>query len=368
MEHIKLKLICLLYICIFTSCAPLYNYAEDFPADNLILLGEQDGYGAIGEDFLSDIISSSRSGQVFDKIYNCEDIYVRLRITLHIFYYVTVGEDGENEFHMYSPVTMNEVMEDIEYAESIYKDANLKFKITSVSAIMKRIDVDNDKDFSFELASRVIFNNYVDNYLFLQDASDNPDSISIFYALSIGDGISGLSIFPWSKNPYGVQIVRNVTRKYVFAHEIGHYFGLYHTFQYPTDYVEDTPYGEITMDQVGTDEDPNQYNIMSYPLLCDDGLFLTQEQISRVKAFLTTSRNTHVMLEGDEDFLLLEITQSNEERVDFLIQYRDMLIEQLVQFKRSPIEGEEAPVENGENLDLNLSPSLEIKCKKCCQH
>ncbi len=204
--------------------------------------------------------------------------------------------------------------------------------------------------------------------MFLQDASDNPDSISIFYALSIGDGISGLSIFPWNKNPYGVQVVRNATRKYVFAHEIGHYFGLYHTFQYPTDYVEDTPYKDLKMDEVGTVEDPNQYNIMSYPSIGDDNLFLTQEQISRVKAFLTTSRNSHVILEEDDDFSLLGLVATDEEREDFLIQRRGTLIEQLVQVKRNSIESEEVPVEKEEVSDLEHSPIFDEKYKKCCEH
>tara|TARA_Y100000310_G_scaffold312653_1_gene360165 strand:- start:492 stop:1544 length:1053 start_codon:yes stop_codon:yes gene_type:complete len=349
------------------SCAPL-NYAEDFQLDEPILLDNQDNIYENKEDILTEITSSSRSGRIFDKIYDCENIYVRLRLTLHIFYYTTVDEDGEIKLHIYSPVTMDEIIEDIEFAEQVYDKINLKFKITSVSAIMTEIDVDDDESFSYELARRVIFNDYRDNSVFLQDAVKNQDSISVFYALSIWDGVSGLSVFPWMNNPYGIQVVRSSARKYVFAHEIGHYFGLYHTFQDPTDHVEDTPYKKLTMDKVGTSEDPNQHNIMSYPDFGVNDLFLTNEQIARVEAFLTTSRNSHVMLEEDEDFSLLGLVSSNEEREDFLIACRDMLIEQLVQAKRSEAKTDEVNVENEENLDVEFSPILDEKCKKCCQH
>lgn len=362
-----LNILILLYVFTITSCAPL-NYAEEFSIDEPILLGDQDSIYGSKEEIPTDILASGRASQIFDKIYNCEDIYVRLRITLHIFYYTTTDEDGEIQLHIYSPVTMDEIIEDIEYAERIYEEMNLKFKITSVSAIMSEINADNDDEFSYELARRTMFNNYNDNYVFLQNAEDHEDAISLFYTLSIGPGISGLSTFPWMKNPYGIQIVRTSARRYVFAHEIGHYFGLYHTFQDPTDYVEDTPYKELTMDKIGTIEDPNQYNIMSYPDRGVNDLFLTSEQIARVKTFLTTNRDSHAILEEDDDFSLLGLVVTDEEREDFLIQCRGMLIEQLVQVKRNSIESEEVSVEKEEVSDLGHSPIFDEKYKKCCEH
>ena len=368
MVHNKLlNIIILLYVFTITSCAPL-NYAEEFSVDEPILLGDQDSTYGSEEEILTDILDSSRAGQIFDKFYNCEDIYVRLRIALHIFYYKTINEDGEIQLHIYSPVTMDEIIEDIEYAEAIYEEMGLKFKITSVSAIMSEIVADSDDEFSYELARRTIFNTYRDNYMFLQQAREHTDAISVFYALSIGDGISGLSTFPWMNNPYGIQIARASARKYVFAHEIGHYFGLYHTFQDPTDYVEDTPYKELTMEKVGTPEDPNQFNVMSYPDMGINDLFLTNDQIARVKTYLTTSRDSHVILEEDEDFVLLGLVSTDEERADFLIKSREMLIEQLVLFKRNETKVGEIPVEKEDITDLEFSPILDQKCKNSCQH
>jgi hypothetical protein len=331
-------------------------------------LGKQDSIYENKEEIPTDIVSSSRSSRVFDKFYNCEDVYVRLRITLHIFFYTTIDEEGKVKMHIYSPVTLDEIIEDIEYAERIYEDMNLKFKITSVSAIMREIDSSNDEDFAYELARMVMFNDYQDNFKFLQEASNNPDSISVFYALSIWNGVSGLSIFPWDNDPYGIQIVRKSSGIYVLSHEIGHYLGLYHTFQDPSDYVEDTPYGEITMDEIGTPEDPNQYNIMSYPKGGIIGLFLTHDQIARVKTFLTISRDTHVILEEDDDFSLLGIVSTNRERADFLFWCRDMLIQQLSPLKNNDIEGEEIPVETEDVSDAEFNPILDEKCKKCCEH
>jgi|TARA_Y100000034_G_scaffold8341_1_gene9074 hypothetical protein len=372
-----LNIIFLLYICIFQSCAPLNKYAEEFPADDPISLGEQDYIYENEDGVLLELPSSGRSDQIFEKLYNCEDVYIRLRITLHIFYYMSTDEDGNQKFHVYSPVTIDKIIEDIEYAESVYENLNLKFKVTSVSAVINKIDVDNDEAFSFELARRMIYNDYKDNFEFLTDAARHSDSISVFYTLSIGDGISGLSIFPWSSNPYGIQIVRTSARKYVFAHEIGHYFGLYHTFQDPTDHVEDTPYKKLTMDEVGTSEDPNRDNIMSYPALGEQELHLTTEQLARVKAFLTISRESHVILDEDEDSLLIGLLSTDEEREEFLYQCREMLIGKIIVESELNSEPDNTN-ENQNNINnssleldsksLNLHLNCDEKFRKCCDH
>jgi len=362
------SIISLLYICIFTSCAPLNNHVEAKTNDDLILLGKQDGTYGNEDSVLSDLVLTSRSEQVFDKFYNCEDVNVRLDIVLHIFYYVSMGESGERKYHIYTPVSINDIIEDVEYAESVYDSLNLKFQISSVSAIIIKIDVDNDEDFSFELAKRVIYNTYEDNHMFLLESSNNIDSISVFYTISIGDGISGLSIFPWNKNPYGIQIVRNAARKYVFAHEIGHYFGLYHTFHDPTDLVEDTPYKNLTMDEVGTDKDPNQYNIMSYPNASSDNLYLTRDQIARVKAFLTISRNSHVILEEDTDFVLLENIMSNKGRLDFLIEQKELIVHKLIEMDIDISENKDNDVKDEATEDVMIDLGATKGSNKCCDH
>ena len=64
------------------------------------------------------------------------------------------------------------------------------------------------------------------------------------------------------------------------THEMGHYFGLLHTFNHGGDMCDDTVDGILDHDLLGTDLDPNKLNIMTYTKdhECADDLFFSENQ------------------------------------------------------------------------------------------
>jgi len=348
--HNNLNLICIVSICIFSSCAPLNNNLEDSLKDEPIILGVQSDFEDLEIEKLREQSSRTRYQTINDKISNNEEIHIRLKLTLQYFYYVTEGLDGDVHVHVFEPIGLEDVLNDIEYAEEIYKDLNIKFTITDVTYLLKKYDVDNDEDLTEEIIRYIIFNDYMDNIRFLIDAVQHKNAISVFYTVSIGDGVSGLSTFPWHISPYGIQVDRLSATEFVLAHEIGHYFGLYHTFQDPTDHVDDTPYENIPMEKVGTEEDPNSNNVMSYPDWPMGDLILTNGQLSRVKTFLTTTRNSHVILKEDNDYELISSGISDDDRREFLEHCKEYFMIELIKSERlkASLEKDE---QNHEELD-----------------
>jgi len=380
--HNILNLICILSICIFSSCAPLNNNLEDSLKDEpiIIILGEQSDLEDLEIEKLREQSSSIRSQTINNKISNNEEICIRLRLTLQYFYYVTEDLNGEVHVNVFEPISLEDILKDISYAEEIYKDLNIKFVITDVTYLIKKYDVDSDDDLAHEVIRYIIFNDYHDNVRFLMDAADYENSMSVFYTVSIGKGISGLSTFPWYKSPYGIQVDRLSSSEFVLAHEVGHYFGLYHTFQDPTDYVDDTPYKNLPMEKVGTEEDPNHNNIMSYSDSPVNDLILTDGQIERVKMFLITSRNSHVILEGDDDRELLSYGASDGVRRKFLKDCKEYFMIELIKSERLRANSEKEEQDNDDldspigipkkidDLDLSkfLLENTHDGCKSSC--
>jgi len=93
--------------------------------------------------------------------------------------------------------------------------------------------------------------------------ADSKKLIEINYLLGIGVGISGLAEIGHDEGGQ-IWIAGGTILPQVLSHEMGHHFGLKHTFDSSGDDVDDTPQGPNSMLLLGSDADPNKNNIMSY--------------------------------------------------------------------------------------------------------
>lgn len=139
----------------------------------------------------------------------------------------------------------------------------------------------------------------IEDYLF--DALKYPDYMSIYFIRVNNPGwgeIEGYSVMPWVKKfKYGIMINDLATSNgdNVLIHEIGHYFGLIHTFS--EDFVDDTP-PQINSIYGSSEIYPNYKNVMNYST-CEDVCF-TKGQYDRFLYFLRTYRKNNIMFKKPE--------------------------------------------------------------------
>ena len=163
-----LHAICIIYSCIFTSCVPLSN-KEATSTDDPIIAKEQGGFFDLDKSVPGGGILSDRSQRVQKKIDTGEEIYIRLRLVLQLFYYVDDrGPDGVF-IKICEPISLNKILEDIEYAEYLYGGLNIKFTISSVSFLVKKYNVENDIGLTVEIIKGIISGSYEENSFFLSD-------------------------------------------------------------------------------------------------------------------------------------------------------------------------------------------------------
>lgn len=168
-------------------------------------------------------------------------------------------------------ISIDEIAKDLAHTELLFGNLNIKFSIEKIERW----------DFNQSLSIDEI----------KKDAKLHPDHLSIYYITILSDAnryfdfdtksigfLSGLSAFPWENNPYGVILFPQCYSPYTLAHELGHYFGLYHTFEPFGDKVDDTKEGT----------DPQYNNFMNYTV--NYPLTITQGQIDRMRYFLLGPR------------------------------------------------------------------------------
>lgn len=133
--------------------------------------------------------------------------------------------------------------------------------------------------------------------VYLEDAKKFPDYMSVYFVHPGHPGwrvMNGFSMMPWvQKYSYGIIIAENpfITDSYCLAHEIGHYFGLLHTFE-KDDLVNDTPTQVKTNIMINEDK-TNEDNVMNYSNKQIQKL--TPGQYERFLFFLRTTRKNTII-------------------------------------------------------------------------
>lgn len=181
------------------------------------------------------------------------------------------GHDTEG---MWWAKNMEDVLRDLANAEALYKDVSLKFHISEVS-----------------------FKEWQPNVIhhFLQ-ANVHDGVMTIVYMLPNSFPHDGYSSAPWERFNRGI-VVNYLADEWTVAHEIGHYFGLLHTFaNFPEgDFVSDTAEQDTKFCAGELNSTPNCRNIMQY---CNHGpKELTPGQIERMQRFLRAKRLDHLVRE-----------------------------------------------------------------------
>jgi len=194
-----------------------------------------------------------------------DEYVIRTRIVIEIMVWRPENIDGVCTLYA---GTSDQIYAELKYCEEIFKDLNIKFEVT-----------------------QFVFVKYdMDYWQFFNDAKKYPDTLSIYYMLPHIFPYQGMSSGPWEDAAWGI-LLSGYRGEHTLAHEIGHYFGLLHTFS--EDYCDDTPEQENKT----CEEDPNQFpnccNIMNYCV--HEPKYITKDQIERCRRFLRKHRQSHIM-------------------------------------------------------------------------
>lgn len=178
--------------------------------------------------------------------------------------------DGDCELKLYA-ANSESILNEFKIAEQMFDDIGLRFQINQVVFVPVLYDIES------------IF----------KDASLYPNYMSVYYPLlsSSFSMVSGVGNLPWNDSSSDGIIVTMLRSKTTLAHEIGHYFGLLHTFE--EDYCDDTP-EQLFLECIDYDSEEdinvNCRNLMNY--CTHDSRFVTKDQLERMKRFLRTSRKS----------------------------------------------------------------------------
>lgn len=197
------------------------------------------------------------------------EYWVRTRVVIE---YMTVTL-GETLTMVIFATDFAIIKTELEVTEKIYAKTGIKFHI-----------------------SKTEFQEYGDfNDTLFADAANYPNHMSLYYRLPrLDEYFKGLSSAPYpSVYSYGI-LLSHERDPWTTAHEIGHFFGLLHTFS-EDDMIEDTPseifscndYEKLT-ELLGNAKSSNCRNIMNY---CEhEPKYATDGQTERIVQFIRSRR------------------------------------------------------------------------------
>tara|TARA_B100000614_G_scaffold262909_1_gene300477 strand:+ start:61461 stop:62387 length:927 start_codon:yes stop_codon:yes gene_type:complete len=194
---------------------------------------------------------------------------------------IIVEEMGDRSARSYG-----DIVRDIERTEQIYNGLGMEFIVVEMALARP-----NQEWYAYAA----------------QDAAKYEDTLSIYYTFwrpATGRSMSpiiGMGSLPFGTPSLGVFIYGPAMDNNSLAHEIGHYFGLLHTFEggINGDFVNDTQSREEYADQNGEEADYYRYgNVMNYhyPNLLPS---VTAGQEERMRFYLGKHRKNHVLADSE---------------------------------------------------------------------
>lgn len=233
----------------------------------------------INQEECAPLLWMHKSQKMIEKWSQNEDVYFGL--SLDIACIKRKLPDGSFEYFLSR--TIENIQEDIDVLNSDFKEANIQFIVKRIYLTITEIPYEKNNTIAHEAINAATKDSIIAQILG-HPIKDNgsPNHVDIYYRFDIGLGKDGLAEVHGAPNGC-IWICGPTNLKQTLSHEMGHHFGLLHTFDANDDYVEDTPKGPSSPTQYGTDEDKNRMNIMSYSGDLNRGF--TKGQIERMQRF-----------------------------------------------------------------------------------
>jgi len=189
----------------------------------------------------------------------------------------------EGKYERFFSRTIDNIENDLAVLNNDFKDAHIQFYVKYITVSLNEIPYEKNNTIAHEAMNISTQDGLITQILgHPQKEVSKKDSIEIYYRFNIGLGIDGLAEL--HNSPDGcIWICGPTNAKQVLSHEMGHHFGLLHTFNEKDDYVEDTPSEPISPIDYGTEKDKNRFNIMSYSTLGNKTF--TPGQIERMQRY-----------------------------------------------------------------------------------
>ena len=236
-----------------------------------------------------------------EKVYLKVDIYFEV-IVCHV-------KDMDKRLVLTS-IDPNLIDKEINLLRSAFAPMNVEFIFNSVNPLIEEVCVISANELETVLSEKILEVMNRDGQKECDKiASGKKNVCSIFFQFSLGENYAGLSKLPYWQDSLGIRICGPMLHDYLLAHEVGHYFGLQHTFTINGDNILDTPNGPSDLMMIGTPNDPNLNNIMTY---ASDGIDrkFTQGQMDFMKKCMLAFRYKELYLKVDKSLIANSVSES----------------------------------------------------------
>lgn len=261
----------------------------------------------IHHDAWSGEFDGRRTADLSVAMHRGETVYLKVDIYFEVI--VCEVKDIDKRLILTS-IDPDSIEKEINLLRSAFAPMNVEFIFSSVNPLIEEVCVSSSNELGTVLADKILEVMNRDGQKQCDDiASRKKDACSMFFQFSLGENYAGLSKLPYWQDCSGIRICGPMLHDYLLAHEVGHYFGLQHTFMVTGDNISDTPDGPSDPRMIGTPNDPNLNNIMTYASDGVDRKF-TQGQIDFMKKCMLAFRYKELYLKVDRSLTVKSVSES----------------------------------------------------------